>query len=249
MIRNAIALGVILLAGIGCTVQQPGARPSANERPEREPSGGTSDEGPSEDASEEEPSEPPETVETPDGAPSPAADACVIEAGAVQKDLDPEDTPEKPWKRTPGQKVVIQFENAGASARYWSMLVEGTKTWSKSPCIQAEAVAKCAEGANCVRMKQARESPDDDETDGEFEGNDRGPFRTGGTITVFTKLMDETSDNGALATIVHEMGHALGLVHRLDEDDLMNAETDDDTNPVPDDVDFHNLLVIYGTKK
>jgi hypothetical protein len=37
-------------------------------------------------------------------------------------------------------------------------------------------------------------------------------------------------------------------VHRLDEDDVMNAETDDDTNPNPDSVDFDNLLAIYGTR-
>ena len=71
-------------------------------------------------------------------------------------------------------------------------------------------------------------------------------MRRSNTITLYTALLDDASDNGALATIVHEMGHALGLVHRLDRDSVMNAETDDDTDPTPDAVDFANLAVIYG---
>jgi hypothetical protein len=42
------------------------------------------------------------------------------------------------------------------------------------------------------------------------------------------------------------MGHALGLVHRDKSGTVMNAETDVDTIPVPDDTDFAKLQVIYG---
>jgi predicted Zn-dependent protease len=68
-------------------------------------------------------------------------------------------------------------------------------------------------------------------------------------ITFYTALLDKESNNGALATVVHEMGHALGLVHRKDPRDVMNAHTNNDTNPIPDAVDFSNLIVIYGSKE
>ena len=103
--------------------------------------------------------------------------------------------------------------------------------------------------AAAVRSQKA--SPDDDDTDGEFEApddEDRTHVRKSGTLTVYTDEIDHESDNGALATIVHELGHAYGLSHRKNPDDLMNEDTDDDTDPEPDAVDFHNLLVIYGTK-
>lgn len=66
------------------------------------------------------------------------------------------------------------------------------------------------------------------------------------TITLYTGLLDKSTDNGALATVVHEMGHALGLVHRKDPDSVMNAQTGDQTNPVPDATDYANLVVVYG---
>lgn len=58
--------------------------------------------------------------------------------------------------------------------------------------------------------------------------------------------MDQAADNGALATVVHEMGHAIGLDHRLAPTDVMNSVTDDATNPTPDAVDFSNLVASYG---
>ena len=65
-------------------------------------------------------------------------------------------------------------------------------------------------------------------------------------ITLYTALLDKESDNGALATIVHEMGHALGLVHRMQPGTVMNATTDDHTDPTPDETDYANLRAIYG---
>ena len=44
------------------------------------------------------------------------------------------------------------------------------------------------------------------------------------------------------------MEHALGAVHRNDRTSVMNAETDDNTNPVPDETDFANLLSLYGRR-
>jgi hypothetical protein len=44
------------------------------------------------------------------------------------------------------------------------------------------------------------------------------------------------------------MGHAVGLAHRMTEHVLMNEDTYDDVFD-PDDIDFENLLVIYGGQK
>jgi predicted Zn-dependent protease len=80
-----------------------------------------------------------------------------------------------------------------------------------------------------------------------FSGTDEENYRTGGTIKLYTRELDKESDNGALATIVHEMGHALGLTHRTNKNDVMNANISDSTNANPDNLDFANLLAIYGT--
>jgi matrixin len=174
-----------------------------------------------------------------------AAD-CAIEDGAEQEDLDPEDSPEVPFARPPGEKVHVYFENAGADDRYWRLLDDAVRIWSRSACVGGETVAACPAEANCVRLAQEYDSGDD--TDAEWEGDDENGVRHGGTITLYSKLLDDSTDNGALATIVHEVGHAFGLVHRLNPDDVMNAETDDDTDPNPDDTDYRNLLVIYGDR-
>lgn len=193
----------------------------------------------------DEPAASPETNASPA---IPALAECIAETGAKQADVDPEDDPEVPFAKAAGQKLVVFFQNSNASARYFDMVKTGATTWSKSPCVDLQVVDKCPENSNCVTVRARKASEDDDDTDGEFEGDDHKGVRRGGTLTVFTKLMDQETDNGALATIVHEMGHAIGLVHRLDENDLMNADTDDETNPMPDAVDFSNLVVIYGTR-
>lgn len=171
---------------------------------------------------------------------------CTSPRGRGLQDVDPEDTPEKPWPRpADGAEVTVYFETGGLSGRYERLVREAAAIWSVSPCIQAVAVEECKRGGNCVSVEE-EESSRDRGTDGEFSGKGAREYRTGGTITLYTEPLDRSSDNGALATVVHEMGHAFGLVHRTDRDALMNATTDDETNPVPDAVDFANLAVLYG---
>jgi hypothetical protein len=161
-------------------------------------------------------------------------------------DVDPEDAPEKPWPRpADGAEVTVYFETGRLSGRYERLVREATAIWSVSPCIQAVAVEECKGGGNCVSVEEELSSRDRG-TDGEFSGRGAGRHRTGGTITLYTEPLQQSSDNGALATVVHEMGHAFGLVHRTDRDDVMNETTDDKTNPVPDALDFTNLVVLYG---
>jgi hypothetical protein len=204
------------------------------------------------DASASRPSPSPSPSPPAPSATPPDAGACVAPAGAKLADQDPADDPEAPWPKPAGGKISVHFQNDGAAPRYWDDVAKAAAIWSASPCIEADVVSACPADSNCVHVTQAAVSPDGDDTDGDFTGDDTGDgasaSRRGGTLRVFTGLMDKESDNGALATIVHEMGHALGLVHRLKNDDVMNADTSDETNPDPDPVDFQNLLVIYGSQ-
>lgn len=179
-------------------------------------------------------------------SPLPPADlGCVAEPGAVQRDVDPDDSPESPWRHAPGSEITVYFATADLPRRYADMVATGAQVWSKSPCIEALAVEACPAGANCTTV-EAEERSRDRGTDGETSSVDRDGVRLSSRITLYTALLDKSSDNGALATVVHEMGHALGLVHRKQGGTVMNENTDDHTDPVPDETDFANLRVIYG---
>lgn len=173
------------------------------------------------------------------------AGRCIAARGAEQQDIDPDDSPETPWPHTPGERVVVHFAVGGLPARYTGLVGQAAAIWSRSPCVEPAVVDACPPGSNCSTIV-ARERAEDDDTDGESKSDDRGSVRRSNTITLYTGLLDDASDNGARATIVHEMGHTFGLVHRLDPDSVMNAETDDSTDSVPDAIDFANLVAIYG---
>ena len=174
----------------------------------------------------------------------PAPGACVAPAGATVQDIDPEDSPVPPWNKPDGQELVVEFQTGQLSARYAGLVAQATDIWSESPCLNAAAVQACSTGANCVLVEEDAERSRN--TDGEMTWEDSGDFMESATITLYTQPLDRATDNGALATIVHEMGHALGLDHRLARSDVMNSVTDDSTNPTPDAINFSNLAAIYG---
>lgn len=184
--------------------------------------------------------------DVPGGAP--ADGTCTAAAGARESDVDTDDSEEYPWAREPGQKATVYFETGALPARYAEYVEQGAQLWSRSACVQAVAVARCPAGANCSTVVVAPGRGDDGETDGESEGTERGDVRVANVIRLYPAQLAETTDNGVLVTVVHEMGHALGLRHRLDPDAMMNASTGDDTDPAPDGVDFANLVAVYGTE-
>jgi hypothetical protein len=173
-----------------------------------------------------------------------APTVCQLPADSEEVDTDPEDSPETAWEKPEGKELSVSFETAGLSGRYAGMVDEAARIWSGSPCVNAAAVGECRPDDNCVSVEE--EFSRGRGTDGEFSGQNTDGVREGGRIVLYTRLLDGTSDNGTLATIVHEMGHALGLVHRQDRADVMNSSTDDHTDPTPDSTDFYNLAVIYG---
>jgi hypothetical protein len=179
--------------------------------------------------------------------PNPYGDRCVAEPGAEQEDVDTDDSPESPWSHVPGQGITVYFATGDLPSRYAVLVEKGAAIWSRSPCVQALAVEECPEDVSCSAVvPEVREGRRGNYTDGKSEGVDRGGVRFANTITLYTNVLDGESDNGALATVVHEMGHALGLRHRNDQDSVMNEKTGDHTDPVPDEIDFANLVVIYG---
>lgn len=176
--------------------------------------------------------------------------------GATLEDVDPADSPESPFAApASGEELVIHVENVNLAPGLWSQVEEGATIWSRSPCVKL-VTGPCPDQAPCVRVRAhprrvlKRIEPDGGwaDTDGTFTGRDRDGVRTRGRISLNLTMFANTSSNGRLATISHELGHALGLVHRRDRSDVMNAVTGDKTDPTPDQVDLANLLVLYGSQ-
>jgi hypothetical protein len=167
------------------------------------------------------------------------ADACVAPAGAALQDQDPDDH-QVPWKRNGPGKVVITFETKNVPADWVAEMQKGVAAWNKSVCLDTKLVETCQPNTNCVTVTVG----DGAGADGNFDAVESGGFTTGGHIDLLSTLTGGKKTN----VTIHEMGHAVGLAHRLTERVLMNGATYDDVFD-PDEIDFQNLLVIYGGQK
>ncbi|NKX52710.1 zinc metallopeptidase, partial [Arthrobacter deserti] len=117
--------------------------------------------------------------------PGDTAAGCVAPANAEVEDIDPEDSPAKPWFRPGGAELVGEFETAALSERYARFVAEAAAIWSESPCLHAVPVPACPAGANCVTVEE-----DDSRTrgtDGEMEWTGWGPYMESASITIYTR--------------------------------------------------------------
>lgn len=171
---------------------------------------------------------------------------CVVPSGQKLQDQDTSDSAETPWKRT-APEVIVYFEYGKVIAEHKEYIKKAAEYWGRSDCLDTRAIETCPGGQNCITARSV--SGNNGDTDGEFtETGKSGGFRTGGRVDLFTDVLNQEKPNGRLVTTVHEYGHGVGLIHRKDKTKMMNETTDDSMDPEPDEIDYQNLLVIYGTK-
>jgi len=178
----------------------------------------------------------------PEPEPEPISGCTPPEDGDELRDQDMSDH-QVPWERKGADKVAIYLESGDVTDEYRSYLDEGAAAWNRSPCLDVRIVDACPEEGNCVTVSL---TPGDD-ADGNFDSIEDGSFTIGGHIDLFHEELDKLGDGAKLNVTIHEMGHAVGLRHRETERVLMNGDTYTDIFD-PDETDFYNLRLLYGTQ-
>lgn len=179
--------------------------------------------------------------------PAPAVPSCEVRPGARPRDVDPVAQPDAPWPRARAQAVVVFFETGALPPRYADAVRQGADLWSRAACVRAIAVPRCPPRSNCTTVTTAPRG-DGADNDGNAASRERGGRKVGEAITLYTEALATSSDRAALGTVVHEMGHALGVDHRLNPNSIMSAVTGEETDPRPDPVDYANLAALYGDR-
>lgn len=132
--------------------------------------------------------------------------------------------------------MIINFETKNLGPDWVAELQKGVAAWNRSPCLETRLVQTCQPNTNCVTVDVGNS-----EDDGNFDADESRGFTIGGHIDLQQALTGGERTN----VTIHEMGHAVGLGHRETEGVLMNGDTYDNVFD-PDEIDFQNLLVLYG---
>ncbi len=183
------------------------------------------------------------------GEVAPVSGDCVAQPGQRIRGIeDDDDDYEAAWPHKTGQETTVYFAYGTLPQRYAGFVRTGAEIWSRSPCIRAVAVPACPSGGEPCSTVTAPEYADEDDrdTDGNSTSTDRRGVRISNELELYRGLLDDASETGALATTVHEMGHALGLMHRTDKKSVMYPDTIEMTSAQPDEIDYANLVVMYG---
>ena len=190
----------------------------------------------------------------PPGSDQPATDASQVDGtaatlacsspqdGGELRDQDMSDD-QVPWERKGANTVAIYFEAGSVSDEYHGYLDKGATAWNRSACLDVHIVDTCPEDVNCITVSLTK----GDDSDGNFDSIEKQDFTIGGHIDLFYEELDKLGDGAKLNVTIHEMGHAVGLRHRMTENVLMNGDTYTDIFD-PDDTDYYNLRVLYGNQ-
>ena len=145
------------------------------------------------------------------------------------------------WVRPVNKQVTVQFERTRVSAAVWAQLVTAMRVWSRSGRVDAVPVARCTNPrAYCVKVTEYRAA---DHRGGHtvLYADPRTNRAWYGTLQV---NLYYASTRARLAKIsCHEVGHALGAVHRYGNtcmsDGLLNLSS------TPNAADYAYLQAIY----
>jgi hypothetical protein len=177
--------------------------------------------------------------------------SCTAPAGLKVTDIDTAhggnpDDPIPAWRHTLGSAAVIYFQTSGLPAEYAGYLADAASVWSASPCIDARAVTQCPASSNCVRGLMGDNGGDS--YDGVYDWQSTGGYMSSGTITLVQDVLDQEPAAYRRLVVVHEMGHAVSLDHRLTKSDIMFWSSDESAPLKADATNLNNILAVYGVK-
>lgn len=172
--------------------------------------------------------------------------ACTVDPKHKKlQDQDPEDKL-YPWKRNGAKQVTISFTTNKATPEYKAYIEFAAKTWSKSQCVNVKAVSACPAKGYCVPISFKKSGGDG--VEGDYSEKHSGGYMKSGRIEYYTSELKKDTVPERKSTVLHEMGHAIGLAHRKTDKVVMTGEGNDGII-TPDDKDWQNLRVIYGKQK